>query len=108
MSKRVGATGNKESRGLGAVRFQWGFQGELQKGEGSRHMEVKGSQGSQPVAVWGQSTSSEGPVRKTPGLSKAQKTARKSGKMVDLTALCAMVGLGVLPLGKLWTIGSVL
>lgn len=105
MSKRVGATGNKESRGLGAVRFQWGFQGELQKGEGSRHMEVKGSQ---PVAVWGQSTSSEGPVRKAPGLSKAQKTARKSGKMVDLTALWAMVGLGVLPLGKLWTIGSVL
>lgn len=96
MSKRVGATGNKESRGLGAVRFQWGFQGELQKGEGSRHMEVKGSQS---VAVWGQSTSSEGHVRKTPGLSKAQKTARKSGKMVDLTALCAMVGLGVFTVG---------
>lgn len=53
MSKRVGATGNKASSGLGAVYFQWGFQGE-----GSRHTkEVKGSQ---PVAVWGQSTSSEG------------------------------------------------
>lgn len=87
------------------MRFHWAFQGELQKGGGSRHMAVKGSQ---PVAGWGQSTSSEGPVRKAPGLSKAQKTVRRSGKMVDLTALWAMVGLGVLPLGKLWTIGSVL
>lgn len=85
------------SSGVGVVQFSVGFSGKAAEVRFKHLKEVKGSQ---PEAIWGQSTSGNGPVGKAPGLCKPQKTAAKSGE-IDLTALWAMVGLRVLLLGKM-------